>query len=145
MQRFFSCAKTMLKTQVNCATAPKAIGPYSQAIKANGMVFTAGQLGIRHDTMDFESKTDVQVQTKRALENLQAVLKEAGSDMKHVVKTNVFLHDMGDFARMNEIYGQYFNQEVTGSPAPARSTVAVKTLPKEALVEIEAVAVVPAL
>lgn len=115
--------------------APSAIGPYSQAVVANGMVFTSGQIALTPDGVMLEN--DVTVQTKQVLKNLQAVLEEAGASMQSVIKTTIFLDSMDDFATVNEIYAEAF-----GSHKPARSTVAVKTLPKNALVEIDAVALV---
>ncbi|MGE0738127.1 RidA family protein [Sulfurimonas sp.] len=115
--------------------APSAIGPYSQAVVANGMVFTSGQIALTPEGVMLEN--DVVVQTKQVLKNLQAVLEEAGSSMGGVIKTTIFLASMDDFATVNEIYAEAF-----GSHKPARSTVAVKTLPKNALVEIDAVALV---
>ncbi|MDK9694070.1 MAG: RidA family protein [Sulfurimonas sp.] len=115
--------------------APSAIGPYSQAVVANGMVFTSGQIALTPEGVMLED--DVVVQTKQVLTNLQAVLEEAGSSMGGVIKTTIFLASMDDFAVVNEIYAEAF-----GSHKPARSTVAVKTLPKNALVEIDAVALV---
>ncbi|MDD3451208.1 RidA family protein [Sulfurimonas sp.] len=115
--------------------APSAIGPYSQAVVANGMVFTSGQIALTPEGVMLED--DVVVQAKQVLKNLQAVLEEAGSSMGSVVKTTIFLASMDDFATVNEIYAEAF-----GSHKPARSTVAVKTLPKNALVEIDAVALV---
>ncbi len=115
--------------------APSAIGPYSQAVVANGMVFTSGQIALTPEGVMLEN--DVVVQTKQVLKNLQVVLEEAGSSMGGVIKTTIFLASMDDFATVNEIYAEAF-----GSHKPARSTVAVKTLPKNALVEIDAVALV---
>lgn len=115
--------------------APSAIGPYSQAVVANGMVFTSGQIALTPEGVMLEN--DVVVQTKQVLTNLQAVLEEAGSSMGGVIKTTIFLASMDDFVTVNEIYADAF-----GSHKPARSTVAVKTLPKNALVEIDAVALV---
>jgi len=115
--------------------APSAIGPYSQAVVANGMVFTSGQIALTPDGVMLEN--DVVLQTKQVLKNLQAVLEEAGASMQSVIKTTIFLDSMDDFATVNEIYAEAF-----GSHKPARSTVAVKTLPKNALVEIDAVALV---
>ena len=115
--------------------APSAIGPYSQAVVANGMVFTSGQIALTPEGVMLEN--DVVVQIKQVLKNLQAVLEEAGASMQSVIKTTIFLDSMDDFATVNEIYAQAF-----GSHKPARSTVAVKTLPKNALVEIDAVALV---
>lgn len=115
--------------------APSAIGPYSQAVVANGMVFTSGQIALTPEGVMLEN--DVVVQTKQVLKNLQAVLEEAGASMQSVIKTTIFLDSMDDFVTVNEIYAEAF-----GSHKPARSTVAVKTLPKNALVEIDAVALV---
>lgn len=115
--------------------APAAIGPYSQAIVANGFVFASGQLPIDPATGEF-AQGGVQEQTRQSLMNASQILQAAGTDLAHVVKTTVFLSDMANFAAMNEIYSQFFSQ-----PFPARSAVAVKDLPKGALVEIEVVAV----
>lgn len=120
--------------QVNTQFAPAAIGPYSQAIVSNGLVFVSGQLPIVPQTGLFP-EGGVREQAARSLKNLEQILKEAGSDLSHVVKTTVFLADMGDFAEMNEVYSSFFK-----APYPARSAFAVKTLPKGALVEIECVA-----
>ena len=113
--------------------APSAIGPYSQAVIANGMVYTSGQIALNPEGIMLEN--DVVIQTKQVLKNLQAVLEEAGSSMDKVVKTTIFIASMDDFGVINEIYEGAF-----GSHKPARATVAVKTLPKNALVEIDAVA-----
>jgi 2-iminobutanoate/2-iminopropanoate deaminase len=119
---------------VHSNDAPKAIGPYSQAIKVGDFVYTAGQVALDPSTMEL-AQGDVKVQTDRVLKNLAAVLKGANTSMGRVVKTTVFLADMGDFAAMNEVYAAHF-----GDHRPARSTVAVKTLPRNALVEIDVVA-----
>ena len=119
---------------VSTDQAPRAIGPYSQGIIAGNYVFTAGQVGLDPATTELVPGGIVE-QTERVLKNLTAVLESAGSSLQQVVKTTVFLADMGDFAKMNEVYQRHF-----GSHKPARSTVAVKQLPKSALVEIEAVA-----
>ncbi len=124
----------METNRVQTNGAPAAIGPYSQAVQACEFVFCSGQLGLDPATGEFAAN-DVQGQTRRALENLKAVLDAAGSDLAHVVKTTVFLADMADFKAMNEVYGMFF----PGNP-PARSTVAVKGLPRGGLVEIEAIA-----
>ena len=113
--------------------APSAIGPYSQAVVANGMVYTSGQIALTPEGVMLEN--DVVIQTKQVLKNLQAVLEEAGSAMDLVVKTTIFIDSMDDFTTINEIYEEAFS-----SHKPARATVAVKTLPKNALVEIDAVA-----
>ncbi|QIR76547.1 RidA family protein [Sulfurospirillum diekertiae] len=119
---------------VSTTNAPAAIGPYSQAIVVNDMVFTSGQIALKPDGSFLEG--DVEAQTTQVLENLKAVLKEAGSSLKKVVKTTIFLANMDDFAKVNEVYGSFFTEN-----KPARSTVGVKSLPKNALVEIEAIAV----
>lgn len=124
----------MQRTQVKTEHAPAAIGPYSQAIKAGGMVFAAGQIPLDPATGQMLSG-GIQEQTERVLENVRAVLTAAGSSFEAVVKTTVFLKSMSDFAAMNEVYSRYF----TGV-APARSTVAVADLPRGALVEIECIA-----
>ena len=119
---------------VSTTNAPAAIGPYSQAIVVNDMVFISGQIALMPDGTFLEG--DVEAQATQVLENLKAVLKEAGSGLKKVVKTTIFLANMDDFAKVNEVYGAFFKEH-----KPARSTVGVKTLPKNALVEIEAIAV----
>ena len=124
----------MQREQVKTQHAPAAIGPYSQAIKAGGMVYAAGQIPLDPASGQMISG-DIQAQTERVLENLRAVLTAAGSSLEAVVKTTVFLKSMGDFAAMNEVYSRSF----TGTP-PARSTVAVADLPRGALVEIECIA-----
>ena len=113
--------------------APEAIGPYSQAVIAGGMLYTSGQIAINPATGEVEA-TDIQGQTEQIMKNLGAILTEAGSDFKKAVKTTCFLADMGDFAAFNDIYGQYFTEK------PARSCVAVKTLPKGVLAEVEVIA-----
>ena len=113
---------------------PKAIGPYSQAIKANGLVFLSGQIALDPATQQLISG-DVAAQTERVLQNLAGILKAAGSSQQQVVKTTVFLKNMSDFAAMNEVYGRHF----TEAP-PARSTVEVARLPKDVLVEIDVIA-----
>ena len=114
--------------------APKAIGPYSQAIVAGGLLFASGQVPIDPATGNFV-EGGIKEQTKQSLTNVSNVLAEAGIDLSHVVKTTVFLSDMDNFAAMNEVYASFFSE-----PYPARSAVAVKTLPKGALVEIEVIA-----
>ncbi|MEY4503734.1 MAG: hypothetical protein RL154_23 [Pseudomonadota bacterium] len=121
--------------QISSNDAPQAIGPYSQAIVANGMVFTSGQIALRPDG-SFNDGTIIE-QAEQVLQNLQALLKAAGSDFSKVIKTTVFLADMDCFADMNAVYLKFF-----GDAKPARSTVAVKTLPKNAKIEIECVALV---
>ncbi len=123
------------KRAVESADAPKAVGPYSQAIIANGFVYTAGQLGSDPKTGALV-EGDIVAQAEQALKNVEAVLKAAGVGMEDVVKTTVFLSDMNDFAKMNEVYAKRFKQ-----PYPARSTVQVARLPRDAKIEIETVAV----
>ncbi len=113
---------------------PKPIGPYSQAVRANGFLYVSGQVALDPKTGELTG-TDIQQQTQRTLENLKGILEGAGSNLHHVVKTTVFLKDMNDFAAMNEVYAKFF----TLAP-PARSTVQVARLPKDALVEIEVIA-----
>lgn len=114
--------------------APAAIGPYSQAIEANGFVYASGQLPIDSATGNFP-EGGVAAQTRQSILNAENILQAAGTDLKHVVKTTVYLADMADFGAMNEVYAQFFSE-----PFPARSAVAVKDLPKGALVEIEVLA-----
>ncbi|KAI9333210.1 Endoribonuclease L-PSP/chorismate mutase-like protein [Zopfochytrium polystomum] len=116
--------------------APKAIGPYSQAVAANGFLYTAGQIAFDPTTMEIVG-TDIQTQTAQALKNLRAVVEAGGSSFDRVVKTTVFLKDMNDFAKMNEVYAKAF-----GEARPARSAVEVARLPRDALVEIECVALI---
>jgi 2-iminobutanoate/2-iminopropanoate deaminase len=115
---------------------PKPIGPYSQAVRANGFLYVSGQVALDPKTGEMTG-ADIRQQTERALENVKGILEAAGSNLHHVVKTTVFLKDMNEFAAMNEVYGKYF----TSAP-PARSTVQVSRLPKDALVEIEVIAAV---
>ena len=122
-----------MKKVISTKDAPQAIGPYSQAIAANGFLFISGQLGVT-PSGEFAG-ADVKSQSQRSLQNLQAILSEAGLGFENVVKTTIFLADIADFAAVNEIYADFFKE-----PYPARSTVAVKTLPKGGLVEIELIA-----
>lgn len=124
-----------MKKHISTAKAPAAIGPYSQAIEANGMVFVSGQLPVNPETGEF-AEGGIKELTRQSLTNMKNILAEAGLGMENVVKTTVFLADMADFAAMNEVYASFFE-----GVAPARSAVAVKTLPKNALVEIECIAV----
>jgi 2-iminobutanoate/2-iminopropanoate deaminase len=124
-----------MMTIVQTPDAPAAIGPYSQAMIANGMVFTSGQIALTPDGVMLTG--DVKEQCAQVLSNLKAVLEAAGSSMNKVVKTTIFLDNMDDFVAVNELYAAAF-----GDRKPARSTVAVKTLPKNALVEIDAIALV---
>jgi 2-iminobutanoate/2-iminopropanoate deaminase len=114
--------------------APQAIGPYSQAIRAQGLIFTSGQVAIDPATQQVIAG-DVSVQTNRVLKNLAAILQASGSSLEKVLRCTVFLKNMGDFAAMNEVYGRYFKQA-----PPARSTVEVARLPKDVLVEIDVIA-----
>jgi len=125
------------KTAISTREAPAAIGPYSQAVRVGNVVFTSGQVGLDPATGALVTG-GIREQTTRVLDNLKAVLAEAGLDMTQVVKTTVFLKNMSDFAAMNEVYAKYLAPE--GVVAPARSTVAVAELPKDALVEIEVIA-----
>ena len=123
-----------MKDVVLTDRGPKPIGPYSQAIKANGFVFVSGQIALDPKTGEFAAP-DVALQTARVLENLKAILEASGVSLHHVVKSTVYLKDMNDFTAMNEVYAKYF----TAAP-PARSTVQAARLPKDALVEIDVVA-----
>jgi len=123
------------KRAIESPDAPKAIGPYSQAIIANGLIFTAGQVGTDPKTGALV-EGGIEAQTEQVLRNIAAVLKAAGSSLDDVIKTTVFLADLNDFAKMNEIYAKRFK-----TPFPARSTVQVARLPRDAKIEIEAVAV----
>lgn len=126
-----------MKTAVSTPKAPAAIGPYSQGVKVDNFLYTSGQVALDPATGQLVSG-GIAEQTTRALENLKAVLEAAGSSLGSVVKTTVFLKDMSDFAAMNAVYGRYLAPE--GAVAPARSTVEVARLPKDALVEIEVIA-----
>jgi 2-iminobutanoate/2-iminopropanoate deaminase len=124
-------SKEVLKTD----KAPKAIGPYSQAIKAGNFIFISGQLPI--NPADGQMSGDIQIQTRQSLENIKGILTASGASLDCVVKTTVFLKNISDFNVMNEIYGEYFKND-----APARSTVEVARLPRGALIEIEAIALI---
>ncbi|EKE92045.1 RidA family protein [Helicobacter pylori] len=124
-----------MKEVIHSALAPKAIGPYSQAIATNDLVFVSGQLGIDATTGEFKG-ADIHSQTTQSMENIKAILKEANLGMDSVVKTTILLKSLDDFAVVNEIYGSYFTE-----PYPARATFQVAKLPKDALVEIEAIAI----
>lgn len=127
----------MSMKSIHTNQAPAAIGPYSQAIEANGMVFASGQIPINPTTGEFV-EGGIQEQTRQALLNARNILQAAGAGLEDVVKTTVYLSDIANFAAMNEVYAQFFSE-----PFPARSAVAVKDLPKGALVEIEVLAVKP--
>ena len=123
-----------MKKAINAPKAPAAVGPYVHAVEANGFIFTSGQLGLIPESGTLPE--GVEAQTHQSLKNLAVVLEAAGSSLEHVVKTNVFLDDINDFAKVNEIYAQYFQNET-----PARSCVQAAKLPKGGLVEIEVIAV----
>lgn len=122
--------------RIQTERAPAAIGPYSQAIAHGGLVYTAGQIALDPATGEL-LQGDITEQTERVMRNLQAVLEAAGASLQSVIKTTVFLRDMGEFAPMNEVYGRFF-----GEHRPARSTVQVARLPRDCAVEIEAIAAV---
>lgn len=123
-----------MKEIIRTTDAPQAIGPYSQAVKANGMIFLSGQIAIDPKTQQVIGG-DIAAQTERVLQNLRGVLAAAGSSLEKVVKTTVFLKEMSDFAKMNEVYAKYFVKD-----PPARSTVAAAALPKDVRVEIDVIA-----
>jgi 2-iminobutanoate/2-iminopropanoate deaminase len=126
-----------MKEIICSENAPKAIGPYSQAVRINGMLFMSGQIPLDPSTMQLVEGT-IQMQTERVLENLKAVLAAAGLSLEHVVKTSVFLKNLSEFPQMNEVYARYFPTN-----PPARSTVEVAKLPRDVQVEIDAIAVYP--
>lgn len=119
---------------INTDKAPKAIGPYSQAIKYENLIFISGQIAIDPKTQEL-IKSDIKKQTERIMENIKAILEEAGLSLNHVIKTTIYLKDINDFPALNEVYGKYFTEH-----KPARATIEVSNLPKGALVEIEAIA-----
>jgi 2-iminobutanoate/2-iminopropanoate deaminase len=123
-----------MKDIINSDRGPKPIGPYSQAVKINGLLYLSGQIPLDPKTNEMISG-DIKTQTERVLENIKGILESAGSNLHHVVKTTVFLKDMNEFPAMNEVYAKYFT-----SAHPARSTVQVARLPKDASVEIEVIA-----
>lgn len=124
----------MMKKIISTEKAPAAIGPYSQAIEVNNMIFTSGVIPINPETNTLV-EGDIKVQATQAIGNLKALLEAAGSDCDHVIKTTVFIKDMNEFATVNEVYATYFTQDF-----PARSCVEVARLPKDVLIEIEAIA-----
>ena len=126
-----------IKEAISTDKAPKALGPYSAGVRFNNLIFTAGQLGIVPITGDL-MLGGIEAETRQALNNISAILIAAGTSMAQVVKTTVFLRDMNDFTRMNNVYAEFFD-----SPYPARSTIQVAALPKGGAVEIEAVAIIP--
>lgn len=123
-----------MKKIISTDRAPKAIGPYSQAVVANGFVFLSGQIALDPSTGQM-IEGDIVAQTERVLENMKGVLEAAGASLAQVVKTSVFMKDMGEFAKMNEVYARYFSET-----APARSTVEAARLPRDVRVEIECIA-----
>jgi len=122
-----------MKKQITCKDAPAAVGPYSQGILANGMLFISGQLPL--DAKTGEMAEGISAQTRQILENIKSIVTEAGGSMDNIVRCGVFLKNMDDFAEMNEVYKEFFN-----APAPARTTVEVSRLPKDPRIEIEAIA-----
>jgi 2-iminobutanoate/2-iminopropanoate deaminase len=132
--------KTMTRKVIRTEGAPAPVGPYNQAIAASGqMVFVAGQIPLDPSTGEIVGANDIVKQTEQVMANLEAVVAAAGAKTQDIVKTTVFLTDMNDFAAMNEVYGRYFDN----ASAPARACVQVSRLPKDVLVEIECIAVVP--
>lgn len=127
-----------MKKAINTGKAPKAIGPYSQAIMANGFIFVSGQIPIDPEKGEIVGK-DIEEQAHQVLKNIKAILEEAGSSMAEVVKATVYLADMNDFARMNSVYAQYFPE-----PYPARAAFQVARLPRDVKIEIEVIALAPA-
>jgi 2-iminobutanoate/2-iminopropanoate deaminase len=127
-----------MREVISTPEAPKAIGPYSQGVRANGLVFTAGQVAFDPKTQQIVDG-DISAQTERVMQNLSAILTAAGCGMQDVIRSTVFLKNMDDFAAMNAVYAKYFS-----TAPPARSTVEVSRLPKNALVEIDMIAIAPA-
>ncbi len=125
-----------MKKIINTSNAPAPIGPYNQAILSGNMLYISGQIAINPETNELVTRTIVD-ETKQVMENLNAILKEAEMDFENVIKTSIFISDMNNFTQINEVYGEYFNQET----APARETVEVANLPKFVNVEISAIAV----
>ncbi|SEF89159.1 2-iminobutanoate/2-iminopropanoate deaminase [Caloramator fervidus] len=126
----------MEKIVISTNNAPAAIGPYSQAIKVGDFIFTSGQIPLNPKTGELISD-DIKAATRQCLENIKAILEAAGSSLENVVKTTAFLKDLNDFASVNEVYSEYFKENM-----PARSAVQIARLPKDALIEIEAIAIV---
>jgi 2-iminobutanoate/2-iminopropanoate deaminase len=126
-----------MRDAVATERAPGAIGPYSQAIRAGGLLFVSGQVALDPDTGRIV-EGDIAAQTERVMQNLEAILSSAGASLQSVVRTTVYLADMNEFAAMNEVYGHFFD-----TPAPARSTVQVSRLPRDARIEIDAIALLP--
>ena len=130
------CQHGLHKETISTDKAPKAIGPYSQAIRIGGFVYTSGQIPVYPETGELV-KGDIELQTERVLENLKNLLEESGSGLENVIKTTVFIKDMNEFSRVNEVYRKFFSER-----QPARSCVEVSRLPKDVDVEIEAIAFV---
>lgn len=126
----------MNKEIINTSNAPSAIGPYSQGVKAGNMLFISGQIPV--NPISNEIPKTIEEQTKQSLENVKAILKEAGATLDSVVKTTVFFTDLNDFVKMNEVYATYFNGEIK----PARAAIEVARLPKDVKIEIEAIAII---
>lgn len=126
----------MNKEIINTSNAPSAIGPYSQGVKAGNMLFISGQIPV--NPISNEIPKTIEEQTKQSLENVKAILKEAGATLDSVVKTTVFLTDLNDFVKMNEVYATYFDGEIK----PARAAIEVSRLPKDVKIEIEAIAII---
>ena len=124
----------MTKEIIQSDAAPKAIGPYSQGAKFGGFIFLSGQIALNKETLEIIDG-DITAQTEMVLSNIEALLHETGSDMPHIVKSTIFITDMGEFSKVNEVYGRFFEKE-----PPARSCIEVSALPKGALVEIEVIA-----
>ncbi len=123
-----------MKKNINVPGAPAAVGPYSHAVKANGFLYVSGQLGL--DPVTGTLAEGIEAQTRQSLENIKTIVEGCGSDLAHVIKTGIFLADINDFSKVNEIYAEYFSDE-----KPARSCVEVANLPKGGLVEIEVIAI----
>ncbi len=125
----------MKKETIYTEKAPEAIGPYNQAVVVDDIIYISGQIGLEAESMEFAGN-DIESQSRQVMENLKAILEEAGSSFEQVIKISIFMDDMDDFSVVNEIYGSYFE----GASLPSRETVAVETLPKNALVEISCIA-----
>jgi len=126
----------LVKEVITCEVAPKAVGPYSQAIRAGNFLFLSGQLPLDPQTGNITGD-DIETQTRQSIENIRSILSSIGASLSDVIKTTVFLKDIGHFSQMNQTYQEYFNTD-----APARSCLEVSRLPKEALIEIEAIAII---
>ena len=127
----------MAHDEILTQNAPSPVGPYSQAVKVGNTVYCSGQIGIDSQTGEFKNAS-IDEETTQVMKNIQSVLQAAGADFKNIVKTDIFIADMADYAKVNELYGSYFTEK----PLPARTTVAVKELPKQARIEISCIAVI---